>query len=336
MKLKRWIYEHLWQICIYCFAIFTIEIFLLIYCLPLFIHVYVFVCLFLTYGIMIIGEFYYKKKYYQQVFHQLEQLDQKYLLPEVIDNANFSEGLLLKKVIIEMEHSMLEKVNDYKYQNIDYKEYIEMWVHEIKTPLAVTQMIAQNNPNQVMESVKEELDKIEKYIEQALFYARMNYTQKDYLVKKISLKSVVHQVIMKHQKAILNQSVNLNLHDLECEVYSDSKWIEFILNQIIDNSLKYTKQEYASLEIYTVTFTHSIVLMIKDQGIGIKESEINRIFEKGFTGTNGRVNEKSTGIGLYLCHQLSKKLGLSLSIDSKLNEGTTVMLTFPINNMTKM
>lgn len=201
---------------------------------------------------------------------------------------------------------MLEHVNKYRYLTEDYKDYIELWIHEIKIPIAASKMVIENNRNPVTKSIDEELDKVENYIEQALFYARSNTVEKDYYIKKNNLKDIVNESIKKNKNVLIQEKIAVNIHNLDIEVSTDSKWIGFILNQIIQNSVKYKKQDSNSkIEIYGKQEKEKVILYIKDNGIGIKKGEITRVFEKGFTGTNGRLsNKKSTGIGLYLCKKV--------------------------------
>ena len=213
----------------------------------------------------------------------------------------------------------------------DYKEYIEMWIHEIKIPIATSHMIVENNKTQVTKSIDEELEKIENYIEQVLYYARSSTVEKDYYISKCNLKEIVNEVILKNKTALIGEKISINTHDLELKVNTDSKWVVFILNQILQNSIKYRKiSEQFKIEIYSKEGKENVILYIKDNGIGIKKGEITKVFEKGFTGTNGRMlNKKSTGIGLYLCKKLCDKLGMGIELDSDENKGTEVRLVFP-------
>lgn len=150
-------------------------------------------------------------------------------------------------------------------------------------------MIVENNKNEVTKSIDEELDKVENYIEQALYYARSNTVEKDYYVKKVNLKDIVNESIKKNKNVLIHERISVNVHDLDLEANTDNKWIIFILNQIIQNSIKYKKQdENLEIEIYAKQGKENVILYIKDNGIGIKKGEITRVFEKGFTGTNGR------------------------------------------------
>ena len=226
---------------------------------------------------------------------------------------------------------MYENVNKYKYMGEEYKDYIELWIHEIKIPIASGKMIIENNKNEITKSIEEELDKVENYIEQALFYARSNTVEKDYYIKTAILKEIVNESIKKNKKQLMNEKISLDLHDLDIEVKTDNKWIVFILNQIVQNSIKYRKQDSTlEIEIYAQQGKNNNILYIKDNGIGIKKGEITRVFEKGFTGTNGRLsNKKSTGIGLYLCKKLCEKIGIAIELNSVQNEGTEIRIVFP-------
>lgn len=199
-------------------------------------------------------------------------------------------------------------------------------------------MIIENNKNTATKSIEEELDKIENYIEQALFYARSSTVEKDYYIKKIYLEDIVNEVLKKNKTSLIQEKIILNIHDLDIEVNTDSKWIVFILNQLIQNSCKYKKQEEnCTIEIYAKQGRENVILYIKDNGIGIKKEEITRVFEKGFTGTNGRLsNKKSTGIGLYLCKKLCNKLGIGIELNSVQGEETKIRLVFPKGSYTNL
>ena len=176
-----------------------------------------------------------------------------------------------------------------------------MWCHEVKTPLATCLMIVENNPSSINQSIQEELVKIENYLQQVLFYARSENVEKDYLIKEVNLNEVVNTVIKQNKKDLISKRIKIELNNLNIQVYSDKKWLEFILNQIINNAIKYVNQDPV-ITISAKKYQDHDELMICDNGIGILKDEIDRVFDKGFTGTNGRnSNKKSTGIGLYLC-----------------------------------
>lgn len=330
MKFKDFIKDKKIEIIFMLFSTMSIEIILLAYQIQLIVRVYVVASIILSLLISMLIEYYSKKSYYNNLLEKLDELDQKYLLSEVISKANFQDGNLFKEILEETGKSMLENVNKYKYAQEDYKEYIELWIHEIKTPISASKLIIENNKNQVTKNIEEELDKIENYTEQALYYVRSNTVEKDYIIAKTNLKDIVNMSIIKNKTIILNNKIELDIHDLEKQVYTDSKWVVFILNQVIQNSIKYSKKENKLIEIYAEEQKEKVTLYIKDNGLGIKKSELLRVFEKGFTGENGRIiGKKSTGIGLYLCKKLCDKLQLAININAEQNVGTEVTIVFP-------
>ncbi len=330
MDFKLFFKEKAITILLLLFGIITIEIFLMAYNVGMFIKIYIPLIIMGLYMISIIIEYFKRKKFYDNLLKILEELDEKYLITEIIKTPNFLEGQILKNSLEQIDKSMLENVNKYKYMTEDYKEYIELWIHEIKIPIATSKMVIENNKNAITKSIDEELDKVENYIEQALFYARSNTVEKDYYIRKVFLKEIVNESIKKNKSSLIQEKISIDIHDLEIEVNTDNKWIVFILNQIIQNSIKYRKKENSVMEIYANQGKENVILYIKDNGIGIKQGEITRVFEKGFTGTNGRLsNKKSTGIGLYLCKKLCNKLGIGIELNSVQNEGTEVKLVFP-------
>ena len=330
MDFKLFFKEKAITILLLLFGIITIEIFLMAYNVGMFIKIYIPLIIMGLYMISIIIEYFKRKKFYDNLLKMLEELDEKYLITEIIKTPNFLEGQILKNSLEQIDKSMLENVNKYKYMTEDYKEYIELWIHEIKIPIATSKMVIENNKNAITKSIDEELDKVENYIEQALFYARSNTVEKDYYIRKVFLKEIVTETIKKNKSSLIQEKISIDIHDLDIEVNTDNKWIVFILNQIIQNSIKYRKKENSVIEIYANQGKENVILYIKDNGIGIKQGEITRVFEKGFTGTNGRLsNKKSTGIGLYLCKKLCNKLGIGIELNSVQNEGTEVKLVFP-------
>ncbi len=331
MNFKSFIKDKILLTVLLLFGIATIEIFLIPYSFVNFIKIYIPVTIIFLYIIGLSIEYFMKLRFYKDLEDTLNNLDDKYLISEIIKEPSFTEGKILKDLLKQINKSMVENVNLYKYKQEDYKDYIELWIHEIKIPIATSKMIVENNKNEVTKSIDEELDKVENYIEQALYYARSNTVEKDYYIKKVNLKDIVNESIKKNKNVLIHEKISINIHDLDLEVNTDNKWIVFILNQIIQNSIKYKKQDRnLEIEIYAKQGKENVILYIKDNGIGIKKGEITRVFEKGFTGTNGRlIGKKSTGIGLYLCKNLCNKLGIAIELNSVQDEGTEIRLVFP-------
>ena len=286
-------------------------------------------------GILIYHIFDYlrKKQYYNEIKENMESLDKKYLISEVIEEGTFTESKLIYDVICKSNKAMNDEIGEFKRGINDYREYIELWVHEIKTPIATCKLLIENNESPLTESIGEEVCKLENYIDQALFYTRSNTLEKDYIIKEMILSSCVNKVLNNNADSLIKKRVKISLGDLEKMVYSDSKWIEFILGQIISNSIKYMNKEHKELKIYCNENSKYVILNIEDNGAGISEKDISRVFDKGFTGENGRKFGKSTGIGLYLCKKLCKKLGLDITLISEEGKFTRVSIIFPINRM---
>lgn len=335
MRFVDYIKDKMFFIIAILFALASIEILLLAYNIGYIIKIYIAGIIILILGIYFLIEYKKKKSFYEQIKSNMSDLEEKYLIAELIKEPNFVEGKILKEILQDTEKSMAENVRHYKNIQEDYKEFIELWIHEVKTPIATSKMIIENNKTPITKNIGEEIDKIENYTEQALFYARSNTVEKDYIITKTNLKDVVNGAILKNKAMLLNEKVVLELRGLEQTIYTDSKWAIFIINQIIQNSIKYSKEGNKKIEIYSKTKNHSIILYIVDNGIGIKKGEITRVFEKGFTGENGRIiGQKSTGIGLYLCKKLCEKLGLGIELNSEKEKGTEVRIIFPKGSYT--
>ena len=250
MSFKDYIKDKISYVLMLLFVVVTSEILMIPFNIHIFVRIYIGIVPFIGFIICFFIEYYQKRNYYNNLKRKLDDLDEKYLISEIVNNPSFSEGKILKEILQETGKSMLENVNNYKHLTEEYKEYIELWIHEIKLPIATGKMIIENNKSEITESIDEELDKIENYIEQALFYARSNVTEKDYYIKKQSLKEIVNTAILKNKRSLLQNKVKLNLHELKGQVYTDSKWCVFIINQIIQNAVKYGKPNNKEIEIF--------------------------------------------------------------------------------------
>ncbi len=334
MKLGQYLKDRLIFIICLFFAMLLMSI--LLWTLRLSIAGVIFInCLILFFLLIAVTiDFIRRKRFYDGVFQRLKDLDQKYLLHELLDFPHFTEGDILCNVLYQCNKSMTDKIAVYEHNTKNYREYIETWVHEIKTPIASASLIYENNPSQVTRSIYEELLRIENYVEQSLFYARSNYVEKDYLIKKYKLKTIVSNILKQHAKSLIEHKTIVSMRQLDFTVWTDQKWIQFILGQLILNAVKYqSPHRPLHLTFSAVKNLQSVTLSITDNGIGIMEQDIPRVFEQGFTGENGRAFAKSTGMGLFICKKLCDKLDLKFGIDSKLNKGTTFTITFPIGNM---
>ncbi len=272
------------------------------------------------------------KGYYGEMQELINSIDNKYMLPEVIRRPDFIEGKIMYDILKDISKDMNDNIKYYSKKQVEYREYIERWIHEIKTPISSTRLVIENNESEITEKIDYEIDKIENYVEQVLYYSRSNDISKDYIVKKVIISDIVKKVLKRNYKDFIKKSITVKIEEIGEIVYSDSKWIEFVINQIVVNSLKYSSDSKGSyIRFYTKVYKNLVELIIEDNGVGIIDRDIDRVFEKGFTGENGRKFGESAGIGLYLCKKMCTKLGININIKSKLNKGTKVYLGFPIN-----
>ena len=274
--------------------------------------------------------YFYRKKYLNQLLDMTEQLEERYLLPEIMHLPPRADDQVFYRIMKMSEKSMLERINEVQRERKEYKEYIEQWIHEVKTPITAAKLICENNRSPFTRELMAKLEDINRFTEQALYYARSEHTEKDYSVREISLNKVVHEAIADNKYLLRQNHVTITVDDMEHRVYSDDKWIRFILNQIISNAVKYHTDQPA-LHFFALQEKNQVILSVEDNGIGIPKSDLPRIFEKGFTGQNGRTIHSSTGIGLYLCRRLCDKLGIGIWAASK-GKGTTISLAFHTND----
>lgn len=201
-------------------------------------------------------------------------------------------------------------------------DYYTLWAHQIKVPIAAMQLLLQSD-SKADPALALELFKIEQYVEMALCYMRLQNEHGDYLIQEEELDPLIRQAIRKFSRAFINKGLRVDYAGISTKVITDSKWLLFVLEQLLSNAVKYTKQ--GSIRIYMADEEN---LVIEDSGIGIPKEDLPRLFEKGFTGFNGRGDKKSTGLGLYLCGRILDNLGHHIKIDSVAGQGTVVTINF--------
>lgn len=336
MKLREYGKDHLVPIAAYLFTMCFILFLLNSLQLNDFLIFYTFLLLFFLGIFLFLYDFFRKKQYFDQLIHLINQLDQKYFIQEILREPSFLEGKIFQDALYQIDKCMIEKLNEYKFREQEFKEYIELWVHEMKTPLSSCKLIVENHPSPEMDRIDGELDQLNDDIEQVLYYARSEHVEKDYLIKKISLQRIVHQILKDQRKVLIEKKIQLELRDLDREVNTDRKWLEFIIKQILANCLRYVPKDNGKIKIYTEIVDQTLHLVIEDNGIGIPSNELSRVFEKGFTGTNGRKYKNTTGMGLYLCKKLCEKLGHSIMITSEEGKYTQLCIIFSMNAITEI
>lgn len=274
------------------------------------------------------GTYLLRKGYYTQIIRAIHaEKEGPYSLPAA---HNYGQKLFKKLLfkIYDEQNSRIEKIHEEKKENF---EFISSWIHEIKTPIAVSTLLLENSSrkdeDELLNSLGEEIDRIDHLVEQVLYYSKIDDFSRDYFVHELELNKVISESIKKHAKIFIAKNIRIEMENLDITVTTDRKWLLFILDQIISNSLKYTPPG-GLIKVYTEKDDREKRLIIMDNGIGIRPEDIDRVFDRGFTGYNGREFGKSTGMGLYLARRLARKLGHDMSIDSIYGEHTRVMIHF--------
>ena len=332
MKFTSFLKDRFYSIIIALFCYFIILLALLAYKSDKSLIVAITIILFATYIILFLADFLRKQKFYTDLLSNIDNLDKAYLVLETLNRPEFYEGKLLYQALYEINKSMNENVRIEEEQLLDNKEYIEMWIHEVKRPLASLVLTLNNHKNILDRKTKNILKRLEDYVDQVLYYVRSENAEKDYFIKETYLSKVIKNVGIRHMDDLLDNKVDFIVQEINYKVLTDSKWLEFILNQIINNSIKYKRNiDNSYIKIYIKDNSDTTTLIIEDNGIGIKASDIKQVFDKTFTGSNGREKSTSTGMGLYIAKNLCSKLGHKIEIESKENEYTKVFITFSKN-----
>lgn len=267
-----------------------------------------------------------KKQYYDELADTWDALEEKAYLTEVLRRPGFYDGKLMYEVVQKNEKYMNDIIAGQQAEMMEYKRYVETWAHEIKTPIAVEHLIIENNKSPLTESLEEEVEKIEAYVEQLLYYTKSGSLEADYMIQAVNLKKLVTDAVQKNRKMMVAGGVMPKFGNLEYEVLTDTKWMGFILGQIITNSVKYCDSGKNPCIAFNAAEKEGNMLefAVEDNGIGIPDSDISRVFQKGFTGENGRQIRRSTGMGLYLCKSLCEKMDIPLDISSRQGGGTKI------------
>ena len=332
MKFKNYLKDKLYFIIISLISYFLIFLLLLSFKVDKSLIVVVSILLLVTYSLLLLIDYFRKQKYYTDLLKNIDNLDKAYLVLETLNKPEFYEGELLYNALYAINKSMLENIRLQEEQILDYKEYVEMWIHEVKRPLASLVLTLNNKQKLLDRKTKNILKQLEDRIDQVLYYVRSENAEKDYLIKEVDLSKIIKNVGIKNMDDLLDNKISFKVDNINYKVYTDSKWLEFILNQIINNSIKYKRNISNSyIKIYVEYNAKTTTLIIEDNGIGIPSTDIKQVFDRTFTGSNGRKGTNSTGMGLYIAKNLCKKLGHKIEIESLENKYTRVYITFANN-----
>lgn len=261
--------------------------------------------------------------------YKKHQLLQQIIKQETIDNQLY-QNITLGNTLVEEDYQALLKKISRDNQRLEHElsseqqkllDYYAMWSHQIKTPLAALQVLVETDPTATTK-IKNEISTIDGYLSMMLHYLKMTNLQDDLVLKKVALEDVVKKVIKKYRLFFFQKELSITLEPFTKEIVTDEKWLVFILEQLIFNSIKYTKSGGIIISLTDET------LIIQDSGIGILPQDLPRIFESGYTGFNGRHHQKATGLGLHMSQNVAEQLGINLKIESEMGVGTTVFVTF--------
>lgn len=332
MKLINYLKDRVVSIIIYLFMVILIYLILRVFNLDISIILVIVFILFINGLLLILINYFRKRNYYNSILDMLDKLDKKYLVLETIIEPSTYEEEIVNNILYDINKSMIENINIQKRNINEFKDYIEMWIHEVKLPIASMVLKCHNhkevNSNELLSIIR----RLDNDIDQILYYMRSEITEKDFIINEVSLKDIVRSVSLKNKDDLLENKIELEVNIDNIYVYTDKKWIEFILNQIISNSIKYKKENDSFIKITSSISENKVNLIIYDNGIGISKGDIKKVFDKSFTGKNGRDKIKSTGMGLYIVKKLCNKLGHNIYIESIENEYTKVIIEFGKNS----
>ena len=262
------------------------------------------------------SRFYTKTELLENISKRLSVLSSEFPSP-----SNIYE-MLYQELVINLQDAYRHEISDKDLEYTNRLEYYTLWVHQIKTPIAAMRLLLQQGEvNEYNQNISDELFKIEQYVEMVLQYVRANRIANDLSINQYELDILIKKAVHKYGKMFIRKKIGLEYKPVNMVVTTDERWLVFVLEQIISNALKYTTE--GTVKIYV---ENEKVLVIEDSGIGIKAEDLPRIFESGFTGYNGRLNQKSTGIGLYLSKIILNKLSHEINIESTVSKGTKVMI----------
>lgn len=282
-----------------------------------------------------------ERRLMRQLGHTAAQTDEALEMGLLVEGPGYPEGDLAAQAVYAVAREGQRRTSDALAQAQRYRQYVESWVHEIKTPLAAIRLFLANQRDPSLHPLRLEVDRVEGYVEQALYYARSSSVERDYVIREQSLAHVVKEAVRSRSSELIGAHVSVDLAGLEGvpPVPCDEKWMVFVVGQIIDNGVHYrcdpvvdgrTPRITFSARVEGVDSAHGrVTLDIEDNGCGISEADLGRVFEHGFTGDNGRVHRRSTGMGLYLVRTLCDRMGLAVGIDSELGQWTCVSIVFP-------
>lgn len=327
MTFKDYLNDRKFIVFLYFLMLILVESILFLFHATLTQQVFVGTVIVIVISISIIYDFCRKKTFYNQFVERINQLSEKYLISEMMECPNFLEGKFLYAQLLDITKCMNDKIEEHIRISNEFKNYVEIWTHEIKIPIASMKLMIHNSVN-TSRKLNAQIDKIDSFVEQILYYIRSEVPQNDYVISKRSILDIVDSSIKSNRDILILNKFQIRKDIVNLDILTDEKWLSFMINQIISNAVKYSNDSNHCISFYTTQENNQIILHIEDNGIGITDSDLPRVFDKSFTGQNGRIISSSTGMGLYLCKRLCIELGHEIKIESKKDEWTRVSISF--------
>mgnify|MGYP004514405135 FL=1 len=242
-------------------------------------------------------------------------------LPDELPAAQSPQEQAYQALLLALHADRQKLKSNMNARYHDMTEYYTVWAHQIKTPIAAIRLALQNEDTPLSRRLTGEVGRVEQYVQMALTYLRLGSDSSDYVIRSCALDDIVRPAVRRFAGEFIQRKIQLNYQMLNYTVITDEKWLGFVVEQVLSNALKYTPQ--GSVSIY---MEPEGVLCIRDTGIGIAPEDLPRVFEKGYTGYNGRSHRKASGLGLYLCREILTRLGHSVSAESQVDHGTTIRI----------
>ena len=290
----------------------------LLYRLPFAAVLYPFALCALTGAVLLAVDFSRTKKRFELLSRLRENAE---AVIESLPKPGSVEEAELQQIIFRLQESSAQAASEFSLRYRDMEDYYTAWAHQIKTPIAAMKLTLQQEDTVLSRRLSSELLRIEQYVEMVLTYLRLESDSSDYVFRSCTLDDVIRPVLRKFAPEFIGRKLQLTYEPISESVVTDEKWLGFVLEQVLSNALKYTKE--GGIRIYPEA---PLTLCIADTGIGIAQADLPRIFEKGFTGCNGRADRSASGIGLWLCRRICKKLGVSIEAQSEIGVGTVIRI----------
>lgn len=268
------------------------------------------------------------RRFYNKLSNPSETLEDSL---EELDSTPLS--VALQRVLKTQYSQYHQQLKAWEYKQKEHLTFINQWVHQMKTPLSVIELITQEENGEVFESIVEEVDQMQYGLEMVLYMARLQTFEQDFYVERVSLQEIVQEVIRENKRLFIRSYVYPEVKVKQTiMVETDRKWLRFVIHQVISNAIKYSAGSRKNVTITTLEEERSVILEIHDHGVGIPKEDLPRVFRPFYTGINGRKFKESTGMGLYLVKNIIKRLEHDIEIKSEVGKGTTICIIFPYAN----